>query len=107
MSWAARDLQLPAAATPPPTLKKTLLTTLLPWAVAWRAAHCFPIPLPSPVPANETPFANPQPGQYAVLKNINTKYPTDDHKACAIRLSQKFDKSTPSQRPCESGDSRS
>jgi hypothetical protein len=53
----------------------------------------FPIPLPSPVPANETPFANLQPGQDAVLKNITTNAPNDDTKACSIRLSQKFDKS--------------
>ena len=66
---------------------------ILLWSLAWTAAHCFPIPLPSPVPANETPFANLQPGQYAVLKNITTNNPTNDHKACAIRLSQKFDKS--------------
>jgi hypothetical protein len=73
-------------------MKKFPFTILL-WSLAWTAAHCFPIPLPSPVPANETPFANLQPGQYAVLKNITTNNPTNDHKACAIRLSQKFDKS--------------
>jgi autotransporter-associated beta strand protein len=72
---------------------KTLKSTLLLWTLAWSAAQAFPIPLPSPVPANEAPFANLQPGQYAVLKNITTNNPTDDHKACAIRLSQKFDKS--------------
>lgn len=56
-------------------------------------ASAFPIPLPSPVPANETPFANLQPGQYAILKNITTNAPSDVTKACSIRLSQKFDKS--------------
>ncbi|MEY3897924.1 MAG: hypothetical protein RLZZ214_3445, partial [Verrucomicrobiota bacterium] len=72
---------------------KTISTTMLLWALAWSVGQAFPIPLPSPVPANETPFANLQPGQYAVLKNITTNNPTNDHKACAIRLSQKFDKS--------------
>lgn len=62
-------------------------------AISCSVADAFPIPLPSPVPANETPFANLQPGQYAVLKNITTNAPTNDEKACAIRLSQKFDKS--------------
>lgn len=57
------------------------------------ALHAFPIPLPSPVPADETPFANLQPGQYAILKNITTNAPNDVTKACSIRLSQKFDKS--------------
>lgn len=72
---------------------KTIPTTMLLWTLAWGVGQAFPIPLPSPVPANETPFANLQPGQYAVLKNITTNNPTNDHKACAIRLSQKFDKS--------------
>ena len=54
--------------------------------------EAFPIPLPSPVPANETPFTNLQPGQYAVLTNLTTT-PANDDKACSIRLSQKFDKS--------------
>ncbi|MGL5017975.1 MAG: PA14 domain-containing protein [Luteolibacter sp.] len=71
----------------------TFPTTLLLWALAWSVGQAFPIPLPSPVPANEAPFANLQPGQYAVVKNITTNNPTNDHKACAIRLSQKFDKS--------------
>lgn len=66
---------------------------MLSWALAWCVGQAFPIPLPSPVPANEAPFANLQPGQYAVVKNITTNNPTNDHKACAIRLSQKFDKS--------------
>ena len=72
---------------------KTILNTLFMSALAWSVGQAFPIPLPSPVPANETPFANLQPGQYAVLKNITTNAPTNDEKACAIRLSQKFDKS--------------
>lgn len=72
---------------------KTIIFLCLPWLLTGSAAFCFPIPLPSPVPANEAPFANLQPGQYAVLKNITTNNPTNDHKACAIRLSQKFDKS--------------
>jgi autotransporter-associated beta strand protein len=92
ISFAACKFQRHAG-NPQNPVMKTLSNTLLLWTLACGAGQAFPIPLPSPVPANETPFANLQPGQYAVLKNITTNNPANDHKACAIRLSQKFDKS--------------
>jgi autotransporter-associated beta strand protein len=74
-------------------MMKITSITLVSWVLAGAIGLAFPIPLPSPVPADESRFANLLPGQYAVVKNITTNAPTNDEKACSIRLSQKFDKS--------------